>query len=152
MWPSPELLFASWAVITWWFQVEPVYTCISLFAMVTWESCFSTSILCGPLDPGCQRRGRGTRPHIRIAPVITLCPEGLGEGCGEPTCNMPPLPATLRARCPGANTLLSRRKNGRDDSSEPTVRDSLLPRELPQASLYVPGDSFVCVDPIPSPA
>lgn len=56
--PFPSLLFASWAVITRWFQSEPVYTCISLFAMVTWESCFSTSILCGPLDPGCQRRGR----------------------------------------------------------------------------------------------
>lgn len=66
-----------------------------------------------------------TLPHTRIAPIITLCPEGLGERRGEPTYNMPPLPAILRARCPGANSLLlGRIQNGRDDSSEPTVQSS----------------------------
>lgn len=37
---------------------------------------------------------------------------------------MLPLPAILRARCPGANTLPGRIRKGRDDSSEPTVQSS----------------------------
>lgn len=136
-------------LMTWWFQPEPVYTGISLFAIVTWESCFSTSSLCGPLDPSCQGRRLGTHPHSPIAPVITLCPEGLGEGCDEPICNMPPLPAILRARCPGANTLLSKIQNGRVDSGEPTVRVGLRPRELSAGRSVCAWRQLVSVDPIP---